>query len=252
MTPGMQWDAQRYATEAAFVANMAASLVDLLDPRPGERVLDLGCGDGALTLKLAQRGASVLGVDSSPEQLALAAGRGLEVQREDAHALDFVHAFDAVFSNAALHWMQRPDVVLAGVHRALRPGGRFVAEMGGAGNIEHLRRALHAAVSARGINPAKLDPWYFPTPAAYAGLLEQHGFVLRSLQYFERPTPFTRPVGDWLTLMAVPFLTALPDAAARRAVVEEVSAALAPVLQQPDGTWLLDYVRLRFLAERRR
>ena len=250
MKQTMQWNAERYATVAAFVPQMASSLVDVLDPRPGEHILDLGCGDGTLTLAISERGATVLGVDSSPEQLTIAASRGLTVRCEDAQALDFVHAFDAVFSNAALHWMQRPAAVLEGVRRALRPGGRFVAEMGGAGNIARIREALHAAVSTRGLDPASLDPWYFPTPASYATLLEEHGFVVRSLQYFERPTPFARPVGDWLTLMAVPFLASLGSDAERQSAIDEISAAIAPSLQQPDGTWLLDYVRLRFVAER--
>lgn len=247
MNPTMHWNAARYVAEAGFVAEMAASLVDVLAPQAGERVLDLGCGDGALTERIAARGAEVLGVDSSAEQLALAQSRGLAVEHLDAHALPYHARFDAVFSNAALHWMREPARVLAGVARALKPGGRFVAEMGGAGNIASIVAALEAGIRCRGLDPAPLNPWFFPTPAVYAGLLEDAGLRVRSLHYFERPTPFARDVGDWLSLMAVPFLGAVDDPAL---LVDEVRESLRSRLLDADGVWQLDYVRLRFLAEK--
>lgn len=245
MTSTMHWDAARYVAEASFVPTMAGPLLDLLAPQAGETVLDLGCGDGALTASVAARGAEVLGVDSSAAQLALARARGLAVELHDAHALPFGARFDAVFSNAALHWMKAPDRVLEGVNRALKPGGRFVAEMGGAGNIASIVSALEAGLQARGIDPAPLNPWFFPTPARYAQLLENAGLVVNSLQYFARPTPFSRDVGDWLTLMAVPFLSAVSDPAA---LVDEVRDRLRPQLLDEAGVWQLDYVRLRFVA----
>ena len=245
MTHTMHWNATRYVAEASFVPEMAASLLEVLAPRPGEAVLDLGCGDGALTARLAAGGATVLGVDSSREQLALARERGLTVEQHDAHALPFTARFDAVFSNAALHWMQEPARVLDGVWRALKPGGRFVAEMGGAGNIAAIVAALGRGLKARGIDPAPLNPWFFPTPAVYSKLLEDAGLIVRSLQYFERPTPFTRDVGDWLSLMAVPFLAAVSDPAQ---LVDEVRERLRPQLLDEAGVWQLDYVRLRFVA----
>ena len=161
--PAQHWDPDRYARNARFVADLGAPLVDLLDPRPDERVLDLGCGDGALTEKLAGQTAAVVGVDSSGEQVAAARARGLDAHVMDGHRLTFAAEFDAVVSNAALHWMLRPDAVIAGVWRALKPGGRFVAEMGGAGNVALIKAALVAALDRRGLDGAAHVPWYFPT-----------------------------------------------------------------------------------------
>jgi SAM-dependent methyltransferase len=147
-------------------------LVQILDPLPGERILDLGCGDGALTESLIETGATVVGADSSPNLVAAAKARGIDARLIDGTALPFEAEFDGVFSNAALHWMRPAEAVVAGVARALVTGGRFVGEFGGAGNVEILRRALHQALSARGLDPAPRDPWYFPSVAAYRELLE--------------------------------------------------------------------------------
>src|SRR6476620_9378476 len=144
--PYQKWDAHGYAENARFVADLGMPVVDLLAPRPGERILDLGCGDGALTEKLAAAGASVVAVDASEEQVAGARSRGLDARVARGESLPFVGEFDAVFSNAALHWMRDTSAVLVSVHRALRRGGRFVAEMGGAGNVAAIRGALVEAL----------------------------------------------------------------------------------------------------------
>src|SRR5262249_10134177 len=154
---------------ARFVADLGEPVVELLAPRPGERILDLGCGDGVLTEKLVQMGCSVVGVDGSPLQIAAARARGLDAHVLDGERLTFTHEFDAVFSNAALHWMKRADDTIAGVYRALRPGGRFVAECGGHGCVATIAGALHAALGRRGIDGARVNPWYFPTPEEYGG-----------------------------------------------------------------------------------
>jgi trans-aconitate methyltransferase len=246
--PGQHWDPQRYARTARFVADLGMPVVDLLAPRPGERILDLGCGDGALTEKLAALGCAVVGIDSSPEQVGAAKARGLDARVMDAAALTFEHAFDAVFSNAALHWVRRPDAVMGGVRRALKPGGRFVGEMGGAGNVVRIKAALVAALDRRGIDGAAAVPWYFPSPEEYAGRLRAHGFKVRSIELIPRPTPLPGPMTDWLHTFAETFISRVP-AAQQAAYIEEVGAALAPELCDAEGRWTADYVRLRFAAD---
>jgi trans-aconitate methyltransferase len=243
------WDPVRYASEAAFVATLGAPLLDALAPQPGERILDLGCGDGTLTARLQASGCTVVGVDSSAEQVAAARARGLEAHVVDAQALRYESEFDGVFSNAALHWMPRQDLVLAGVHRALRPGGRFVGELGARGNIAHIVEALEAELAALGIATLGLSPWTFPGTDEFSALLQHSGFEVISIAAFERPTPFTRDLADWLTLMAQTHLNAAP-ASARPALLDAVTRRLRPVLYR-DGQWLLDYVRLRFSAVKR-
>ncbi|HMM75703.1 MAG TPA: methyltransferase domain-containing protein [Gammaproteobacteria bacterium] len=240
------WDPHRYRTEAGFVARLGEPLLELLAPRAGERVLDLGCGDGSLTQKLADAGCAVIAVDSSAAQVAAARERGLDARVADGQRLEFEAEFDAVFTNAALHWMPRQDAVVAGVRRALKPGGRFVGELGGAGNVASLVAALEAELAARGIASAGLNPWTFPSAEAWRALLEGAGFGVEHLELFSRPTRFEREVADWLTLMAQSFLAPVP-AAARDDFLAAVTARLRSTLFR-DGVWTLDYVRLRFAA----
>lgn len=240
------WDPQRYRHEAAFVARLGEPLLDLLAPRPGEWVLDLGCGDGSLTMKLAAAGCSVVALDSSAAQVAAARERGLDARVADAQCLDCQVEFDAVFTNAALHWMPRQAAVIAGVRRALKPGGRFVGELGGAGNVATIVAALDAELRARGCAIEGLNPWTFPSADAFRALLDAAGFVDISLECFARPTRFERDVADWLTLMAQSFLAPVPTTA-RADFLAAVTARLRPALFR-DGVWLLDYVRLRFAA----
>lgn len=243
------WDAARYARNARFVADLGAPLVDRLAPRPGERILDLGCGDGALTVRLAAAGARVTGVDMSPDQVRAARERGVDARVMDGAALDFDAEFDAVFSNAALHWMRDADAVVDGVWRALRPGGRVVAEFGAEGNVAVVRAALRAAATAQGHDPAAVDLWYFPSPAAYRALLERRGFEVEEIVSFARPTPLPGDLRDWLETFCAGFLGGL-DPAARAAFIDAVREAARARLQAADGSWTLDYVRLRVQARR--
>src|SRR6266851_442849 len=167
MVPKQTWDPERYAHNARFVADLGTPVVELLAPRAGERILDLGCGDGVLTRKLVELGCEVVGVDGSADQVRSALARGVDARVVDGEQLDFDAEFDAVFSNAALHWMRRADDVISGVRRALRPTGRFVGEMGGAGCVETIKTALVEALDRRGINGASKVPWYFPTVEDY-------------------------------------------------------------------------------------
>lgn len=246
MTSSMQqWNPEQYAENARFVPELGMPVLDLLAPQPGERILDLGCGDGALTMKLAQFGCRVLGVDSSPAMLEAARALKIDVQLMSGEALAFDEVFDAVFSNAALHWMKDQQRVIAGVWRALRPGGRFVAELGGHGNVASIVDALDAAIAARGMS---VDcPWYFPRPDEYAALLEAAGFRVESMLLLSRPTPLPGNVGDWLGTFAQSYIKALPEAG-RRDFVESVVADLRPMLMDAQGNWTADYVRLRFGA----
>lgn len=247
------WSADDYAQNARFVADLAASLVDWLVPVAGERILDLGCGDGALTEKLVARDASVLGVDASPDLVAAARARALDAIIGDGQSLDTVlegqPAVDAVFSNAALHWMARdPDAVIAGVFAQLRPGGRFVAEFGAQGNVHTIREALRAEASARGQNADALDPWFFPTEKQYLKQLVDAGFSIQRHECFARPTSLPSDITGWLETLARPFVHAFDEGESRRAFVGAVRERLAPALQNADGSWTADYVRLRFVA----
>ncbi|MDB5094613.1 MAG: SAM-dependent methyltransferase [Candidatus Eremiobacteraeota bacterium] len=241
------WSAQDYAANARFVSDLAGEAVALLAPRPGERILDLGCGDGALTSELSRSGASVVGVDAAPDLIAAARERGLDVRLQDGTALRFEREFDAVFSNAALHWMKDPAPVIAGVARALVPRGRFVGEFGGHGNVAAIVVALHAVLARRGIDGTSLSPWYFPTAAAYRRLLEAGGFAVETIGLHPRPTVLPTDMAGWLRTFANPFFAPL-DAGDRAAALEETLALLRGVLSDGGGRWTADYVRLRFAA----
>ena len=179
-------------------------------PVPGERILDLGCGDGALTKKLVDLQCEVVAVDSSAPQIEAARTLGLDAHVMDAEALPFREEFDAVFSNAVLHWIKRADPMIAAVYRSLRPGGRFVAECGGHGCVHKIRTALVQALDRRGIDGEARVPWYFPTPGDYATRLERAGFRVDSIALIPRPTPLPGDLIDWLETFAQSFLQGLP------------------------------------------
>ena len=249
-TSTQEWSSSRYAANARFVSDLGQPVVDLLNPRPGERILDLGCGDGALTNKVIALGAEVVGVDASADMVEAARKLGLDARIEDAYHLNFDHEFDAVFSNAALHWMKHdPDAVIRGVHRALKPGGRFAAEMGGHGCVAAVVVALCSALERRGIaGPASFIPWYFPTVDDYRSRLERAGFEVTYIALIPRPTPLPTGMRGWLETFAIPFTKAVP-VAERGAFLDEVTARLRPALCDEQGGWTADYIRLRFLAK---
>jgi trans-aconitate methyltransferase len=247
MSSSTVWDPQTYSQNARFVSDLGEPLLDLLGPRSGEHILDLGCGDGALTEKIAALGSRVVGVDASAAQLEAARGRGIDAVAMDGQRLCFRRVFDAVFSNAALHWMKQPESVVAGVAACLKPGGCFVAEFGGRGNVETIRSALHAALRRRAVDPWTVDPWYYPAPHEYTALLARFGFITDYSELIPRPTPLPGDVLAWLDMFAQPFSKAI-DADARPEFVAEVRSALEPNLRRPDGVWIVDYVRLRFKA----
>jgi|TARA_B100000315_G_scaffold259895_1_gene317916 trans-aconitate methyltransferase len=242
-----RWNPDEYSRTARFVSDLGADALALLAPAAGERILDLGCGDGVLSAKIDDLGAEVVAVDSSPEQVAAAHALGLDARVADAAKLRFDAEFDAVFSNATLHWVRDADAVIGGIRRALRPGGRFVAEFGGKGNIDVIRSALVAALDRRGVDGRAVDPWHFPDVADYTRRLETAGFSVKSAELFDRPTPLAGDIRDWLALFAQPFLAAVAEAD-RAAILDEVRDAVRPTLQRADGSWTADYVRLRIKA----
>lgn len=246
--PAQTWKADRYAEHAHFVPALGQPVLELLKARPGERILDLGCGDGVLTEKIAAAGAAVVGVDASADMVSAACKRGIDARIADGAGLEFSREFDAVFSNAALHWMkQDPDAVIAGVARALRPGGRFAGEMGGHGCVAAITVALFAVLERRGIDAKSVSPWYFPTVADYRRRLERAGFNVEYMELIPRPTPLPTDLAGWLDTFAAPFLGRLPEGE-RSAARDEAIAMLRPVLCDEAGRWTADYMRLRFLA----
>jgi trans-aconitate methyltransferase len=241
------WDPERYARNARFVSDLAAAVVELLNPRPGERILDLGCGDGILTAKLAAIGCSVVGIDGSSAQIEAARSLGLDARLMDGEQLSFDSEFDAVFSNAALHWMRNPEAVISGVWRALRPNGRFVAEFGGHGCVAKIKKALVSALNRRGLDGEAAVPWYFPTVEEYSALLNKAGFSISTIALIPRPTPLPGDVTGWLETFGESFTACLPPAECSN-YIAEVREALRPELTDSKGIWTADYVRLRFMA----
>jgi trans-aconitate methyltransferase len=247
MSSVQTWDPACYARNARFVSDLGAPVVELLAPQPGERILDLGCGDGALTRKLVELGCEVVAVDSSAPQIEAARKLGLDARVMSADALPFREEFDAVFSNAVLHWIKRADPMMAAVYRSLKPGGRFVAECGGHGCVDKIRTALVQALDRHGLDGESRVPWYFPTPGDYATRLERAGFRVDNMALIPRPTPLPGDIIGWLETFAQSFVSGL-DGGARADYLEEVRAALEPQLRESTGTWVADYVRLRFTA----
>ncbi len=244
------WDAARYQDQHSFVWRFGANLLELLNPQAGERILDVGCGTGQLTAEIARSGAAVLGLDNSPEMLTEARRNypDLTFVAADASSFQFPESFDAVFSNAALHWVKDAEGAARSIAQALRPGGRFVAEFGGKGNIASVQAALRAV-----FGPAadERSPWYYPSIGEYAPLLERHGFEVRDASLFDRPTPLEGPDGmaNWLRMFTQTYLRDLPAERADE-VVQQMVEHLRPTLYR-DGVWTVDYRRLRVVCVRR-
>ena len=245
------WDPATYAQHASFVPALGGAVLDLLAPQPGERILDLGCGDGVLTVKLVAAGAEVVGVDADAAMIASAVEKGLDARVGDGRALAFDGEFDAVFSNAALHWMGNPVPVTGGVWRALKPGGRFVAEAGGFGNVAAIRVGLTAVLRARGFTPAFEGMSHYPTAEAHRAVLEAQGFEVLSCELIHRPTPLPTGMSAWLQTFRGGFIDSAGVPASQRSqVIEDTRALLRPVLADDAGNWIADYVRLRFSARK--
>lgn len=246
-----QWNAELYDTQHAFVAEFGNELVGLLSPQSGESILDLGCGTGTLTQAIAAHGAHVIGVDSALSMIEQARQNYPELQFElaDATNLPFVDQFDSVFSNAVLHWVKEPEAAIASVWQALKPGGRFVAEFGGKGNVQAILRAINHAFTQAGLPISDPNPWYFPSIAEYASLLEQQGFEVVFATLFSRITPLDageNGLQNWLEMFANSFFQDL-DPDQKSALIADIETQLRPQLYR-DDTWFADYRRIRITA----
>ena len=247
-----RWDAAQYDAKHAFVYQKAKGLVDLLAPKAGERILDVGCGTGALTAEIGRSGAEILGVDQSEEMISQARKKfpALRFETQDARQLRFNAQFDAVFSNAVLHWISEAEQVIAGVAQALKSGGRFVAEFGAKGNVRRLVEGFYRAFAALEMRPPSVvSPWFFPSIAEYAGLLERHGLEVREAWLFDRPTILEEGehgLANWIRMFRQTFIEEMGEQYAQRWIQEVERQCRGELFR--DGSWVLDYRRLRITA----
>jgi 2-isopropylmalate synthase len=241
-----QWNPNAYNTHAHFVSEMALPVVDLLDPQPGEAILDLGCGEGTLGLAIAQRGADVFGIDISTEMIEQARRNGLKSEEMSVTEMAYIEQFDAIFSNAMLHWVRQSETAVAKIVQALKPGGRFVAEFGAAGNIHAIVEAMRETFEANPEYGVFENPWYFPTPKAYAQLLQRYGMEVEYIERIPRPTPID-DIANWLIVFTNGITKNLSTEQSedfRRTVRDK----LRPTLYSDKDRWVADYVRLRVKA----
>jgi SAM-dependent methyltransferase len=238
-----KWDAADYARVGGFVAELGGAALDLLDPRPGERILDVGCGEGTLTKRIIERGATVLGIDSSPEMIAAARERGVDALLLAAEDMQFFAQFDAAFSNATLHWVLHKEQAARAIFRALKPGGRFAGEMGGEGNLRKLREALDEELIIRGyLPPLEASNWY-ASPEDFAAVYEAAGFGEIDARLIERPTPIEHGIAQWVTTFRKGWLD-------RAGVPEEERGEIGTAVADRVGSNVADYVRLRFIMRK--
>lgn len=239
VTSTSKWDAAEYARVGGFVAELGEAALDLLDPQPGEHILDIGCGEGALTQKIVERGATVVGIDNSESMVAAAKARGLDARLMDAAELRFDEAFDAAFSNATLHWILAKDRAARAIWFALKRGGRFAGEMGGDGNLRKLREALDDVLVARGYGPPTYAANWYPSVEEFAAVYERAGFRDLDARLIERPTPLDHGVAAWVTTFRKGWLD-------RAEVPEEERGEIGEAVAGRVGSSVADYVRLRF------
>jgi trans-aconitate methyltransferase len=248
---GELWNAAHYDANIGYVSRLGARVVELLAPQSYESILDLGCGTGDLTNLIAQRSRSCMGIDSSADMIVQAKTKycDLTFVVDDGHTFRLTQQFDAVFSNAALHWMTKPELVIQSVRNGLRTGGRFVAEFGGKGNIEAIYLTICGVLKAYGIDAEARNPWYFPSIAEYSGLLENNGFEVRYMELYDRPTPLDNRVEGlthWFKAFAHMFFNGL-SLEQRQEAYHSCEKRLKSELFDGER-WVADYRRLRLSA----
>ncbi len=243
------WDPSHYDAHGRFISTYGLELLKWLAARPGERILDFGCGDGFLTQEIASAGAQVTGVDLDPRMVAATRARGLEAEHVDGAALGADEAFDAVFSNSVLQWIRQPEPALVAIARALKPGGRFVVDVAGLGNLAAILVAMRAAGDEHGGDPALAFPFYAPTEAEFAALLRAKGFDIERSETSPRYTALPSELWNWIGSIFRPFFTQF-DEATNEAVRARVLSLLEPVLRDASGQWHIDHVRVRVIARK--
>lgn len=247
-----KWIANLYNDKHAFVYQYGESLVELLAPKSGERILDVGCGSGQLTAKISELGATVIGIDSSSEMIADAKLKfpRIEFLVKDAADFNFTEPFDAIFSNAALHWVLKKEEAIKRMYRSLKAGGRLVAEFGGKGNVQTIVNQLRLSLSNRGYEEnANLELWYFPSVGEYTTLLEKYGFRVTLAQHYDRPTELADSesgIKDWLEMFGNAFFKDVHQAA-KEEIKEEVQQMIKDTCFS-NGKWYADYKRIRVVA----
>lgn len=253
--PAIKWDSNLYNDKHSFVSKYGEDLLSWLNPQEGENILDLGCGTGQLANEISSFGANITGMDNSPEMIAAARAAYPHIRFDVKDATDFSYAepFDAIFSNAVLHWINEPEKVIACMYGNLKPGGRLVLEFGGKGNVQSITHAVHTVMRQEGLaDKIPPDRWYFPSIGEYTSLLERHGFEVSSAILFDRPTPLSGEEGmeNWLRMFGDFFFRRLTPEQ-KENVLHKAVAYLKPAYYQPNtwyGTWYADYKRLRIKA----
>ena len=246
MKVSQHWEKEKYEKNARFVSVYGEELIEWLNPQKDEYILDLGCGDGVLTKKITEYGCKVLGLDGSQKFVEAARKIGIEAIQGDAQNMKFENEFDAIFSNAALHWMTNPEKVMEGVSRALKKGGRFVVEMGGKGNIEKIENVIFEITGKFGFKAKKI--WFFPSEEDERVLLEKYGLKVKRMISFPRPTLLPTGIKGWLQTFSAPVLVNVPVEMHEK-LIDEITEKVEKELERNEnGQILADYVRLRFEA----
>lgn len=242
------WNPILYDKKHAFVSNYGHDLIDLLDPKPKEKILDLGCGTGDLANTLFKKNADVVGVDQSKKMILQAKDKypHIDFLVKDATKLGYDSEFDAVFSNATLHWVKEPEQALISIYKSLKQNGRFIAEFGGKGNIQTVTDEINAQLTANGLKEhMRQFPWYFPSIGEYSSLMEKVGFRVTFAQHFDRPTILKGHNGlkNWITMFGSDMFKNI-DKHKRTEIITKVEENLKTVLFK-EGNWMADYKRIR-------
>ncbi len=240
------WNAEKYGKHADFVPKLAFPLIDLLGDIKGKKILDVGCGDGTLTLELVKRGADVTGIDSSPQMVAASKSKGIKAFVGTVTDMPFDSEFDAIFSNAVLHWVPEAEKALENIAKSLKDGGIFVAEFGGKGNIQSIIQAMEQVFEENPEFGEFKNVWYFPDVNEYKALLEKTGFNVEYIELIPRPTPIDH-IQNWLEIFTNIYTSHLTE---RQTELfrNRVKELLEDKLYSPENGWIADYVRLRLKA----